>query len=69
MYDIVSEDWCEKFAWLPVRSTWSNRLIWLNRYYTYEYSFTKNNKTFKNKFVYTKGEYLITIMRNEKETY
>lgn len=69
MYDEFNQQWYDRFAWLPVRSTWSGKLIWFKKYYAYEYSFIKNNKTDKNRFIYTKSEYLLTILRNEEQIY
>jgi hypothetical protein len=66
-YNILDERWYEKYAWLPVRSTWSKKLIWLNMYHAYEYQYMKKDKIFKNRFIYTKNEYIMMILNNRYE--
>ena len=59
----------EKFAWFPVRSTWSKKLIWLKPYiqmdiyYDRELSHPIRSNTFT--FYYTKNEYLLYLLRKE----
>lgn len=66
-YTLLQEQWFEKFAWLPVRSTWNKRLIWLKKYHTYEYMFLQHQEIKKKRFVYTKNEYLMMILNQKNE--
>jgi len=60
----------EKFAWWPVRSTWSKKYIWLKTYtemeiyHDSEMSSPIRSNTFK--FVYTKNEYLLYLLRKKE---
>lgn len=65
----MSEQWIEHFAWFPVRSTWSKKIIWFKRYHAFEYEFINMKKKCKNRFVYTQAEYLMMILRHEEEIY
>jgi len=59
----------EKFAWWPVQSTWSKKRIWLKKYiqmdvyHDSEMSNPIRSNTFK--FVYSKNEYLLYLLRKE----
>jgi len=65
----VTEEWTERYAWLPVRSTWSKKIIWFKKYHLYRYVYLKLGKKAHWDLVYTQKEYLMMILRNEKEIY
>jgi hypothetical protein len=65
----MTEEWTECFAWLPVRSTWSNKLIWFKKYHLYKYQYIKLGKPACYKLMYTQKEFLMMLLRNEKEIY
>jgi len=60
----------ERFAWLPVKSTWSNKRIWLRKYiqmdvyHDSEMSHPIRSNTFT--FVYSKNEYLLYLLRKKE---
>jgi hypothetical protein len=60
----------ERFAWWPVKSTWSKKLIWLAKYiqmevyHDSEMSNPIRSNTFT--FVYSKNEYLLYLLRNSE---
>ncbi len=66
----MTEQWVERFAWYPVRSTWSKKVIWFKRYHVYQFQYTTAlKKVVKKKFIYTGNEYLIVILKNSKEDF
>ena len=65
----------EKFAWWPVRSTWSKKRIWLKKYVQmdcyYDGDFSSPIRSNTWTFNYTQNEYLMLLLRkkNEREVY
>lgn len=64
----------EKFAWWPVRSTWSKRIIWLKKYVELESFYDVSGRPPIHspswKWIYTENEYLVMLLRkNENEIY
>lgn len=64
----VSEIWEEKFAWVPVRSTWSKKLIWLKNYHEYNACYISKLPPLKRtvQFIYTENEYLLMLLRKDE---
>ncbi len=60
----------EKFAWFPVRSSFSRRLIWLKRYIEKEiyHDSEMSNPIRSNTFnlVYTQNEHLLYLLRKDE---
>lgn len=69
MSEVVIEKWEEKFAWYPVRSSWSGKRIWFKKYHLYEYQYMKLGRTARHRFLYTQNEYLMMILRHEEKIY
>lgn len=73
-YGEASEKVTEKFAWLPKRSSFNKSIIWLQKYFEMEcYHDSDMSHPLRSnswKFIYTKHEYLIYLMRkNETKIY
>lgn len=64
------ENVIEKFAWWPVKSTWSKKIIWFRKYmqmdvyYDSELSNPIRSNTFT--FRYTQNEYLLYLLRKNE---
>lgn len=60
----------EKFAWWPVRSTWSKKLIWLKRYVEVECFYDESGRPpihgYSWKWIYTEDEYLLMLLRKDE---
>ena len=60
----------EKFAWWPVRSSWSKQLIWFKKYVELECFHDEAGKPpLKNiswKWIYTENEYLLMLLRRDE---
>ncbi len=60
----------EKFAWFPVRSSFSRRLIWLKRYIEKQiyHDSEMSNPIRSNTFnlVYTQNEHLLYLLRKDE---
>ena len=60
--------WKERYAWWPMRSNWSKRLIWLSLYYEASIYFDAMGrppiKGSNWSLIYTKNEYLLYLLRN-----
>jgi hypothetical protein len=60
----------ERFAWWPVRSTWSKKRIWLKKYvrmqiyHDSEMSHPIRSNTFI--FIYSQNEYLLYLLRKKE---
>ncbi len=67
--DIV---WKQRYAWLPVRSSWSKKLIWLKKYWVGDiYHDAMGRPPIKQtswKLIYTEHEHLLMLLR-EGEKY
>ena len=61
----------EKFAWWPVRSTFSKRRIWLTKYHVIHILYDQNGrppiKGWSWPLTYTKNEYLVMLLKREFE--
>jgi hypothetical protein len=59
----------EKFAWLPVRSTFSKQRIWLTKYHIVHILYDNTGrppiKGWSWPLIYTKHEYLIMLLKKE----
>jgi hypothetical protein len=59
--------WIQRYAWLPVRSSWSKRLIWLNKYWEGDiYYDAMGRPPLKQpswKLIYTENEYLLMLLK------
>ena len=60
----------EKFAWWPVRSSWSKQLIWFKKYVELECFYDDMGKPpIKSnswKWIYTENEYLLMLLRRDE---
>jgi len=60
----------EKFAWWPVRSSWSKKRIWLKKYVeTTVYHDSEMSNPIRSNYwtyLYTQNEYLMYLLRKEK---
>lgn len=65
---IVDIEWSEKYAWLPVKSSWSKKCIWLNKYWHGAvYYDTMGRPPLKGncwKLIYSENEYLMYLLRS-----
>ena len=63
--------WTECYAWWPVRSTWSKKLVWLTTYWEASIFFDVMGrppiKSSNWSLVYTKQEYLLYLLRKEND--
>ena len=64
----VDFKWKKNFAWLPTRSVWSGRLIWLKHYWLGEsYIGAMGRPPIKDrsfKLLYTEDEYILMLLRS-----
>jgi len=62
----------EKFAWWPVRSTWSKKVIWFKKYVKmecyYDGDFSSPIRSNTWTYIYTQNEYLLMLLRRESQT-
>jgi len=62
-------EWQEHYAWWPVRSTWSKKLIWLKKYWEgniyYDAMGRPPIKERSWKLIYTENEYLLMLLRED----
>ena len=60
----------EKFAWWPVRSTWSKKYIWLKRYIEIDTFYDEAGRPpltkISWKWIYTENEYLLMLLRKDE---
>lgn len=60
----------EKFAWWPVWTSFSNKMIWLKKYIELEIAFDDMGRPpIKGRswnLIYTKNEYLLYLLKKEK---
>jgi hypothetical protein len=68
----VDVEWEERFAYWPVRSSWSKKLIWFKKYWHGQIYFDAMGrppiKDQSWKLIYTENEYLLMLLR-EGENY
>jgi hypothetical protein len=62
--------WQQHYAWWPVRSSWSKKLIWLKKYWAgdiyYDAMGRPPLKQTSWKLIYTEHEYLLMLLREDK---
>lgn len=60
----------EKFAWLPVRTTFGKKLIWLKKYIELEIMYDNMGRPpIKGRswiLIYTRNEYLLYLLKKEE---
>lgn len=63
--------WKEHYAWWPVRSNWSKKLLWLTTYYEASIFFdVMGRPPIKGrdwKLIYSKQEYLLYLLRKKPD--
>ena len=63
-------EWYEDYAWLPVRSTWSKKRIWLKKYWRgkvyYDVMGRPPIKGNSWEIIYSENEYLLYLIRKEE---
>jgi len=68
----IDIEWKQRYAWLPVRSSWGNKSIWFKTYWEgniyYDAMGRPPLKQTSWKLVYTENEYLLMLLR-EGEKY
>jgi hypothetical protein len=64
------ERYTRKFAWWPVRSFWSKKLIWLKNYVELEMFYDESGRppltNISWKWIYTENEYLLMLLRKDE---
>ena len=59
----------EKFAWWPLRSTFSHKRIWLTKYHIVHILYDQNGrppmKGWSWPLIYTKNEYLMYLLKQD----
>ena len=69
----IDVHWTERYAWLPVRSSWSKKLIWLKKYHLGEIFYDAMGrppiKENSWKLIYTENEYLMYLLRQDEKHY
>ena len=63
--------WKQRYAWWPIRSTWSKQLIWFRKYLEGDvYYNAKGRPPIKQKswkLIYTENEYLLMLLREDEK--
>lgn len=66
----IEVEWTERFAYWPVRSSYSKKLIWWKKYWVGEIFYDAMGrppiKERSWKLVYTKNEYLMMLLRKDE---
>jgi predicted nucleotidyltransferase len=66
----IEVEWTERFAYWPVRSSYSKKLIWWKKYHVGEIFYDAMGrppiKERSWKLVYTKNEYLMMLLRKDE---
>ena len=69
----IDVDWKERYAWWPVRSSWSKKRIWLEKYWVgdiyYDAMGRPPIKENSWKLIYTQNEYLMYLLRRDEMYY
>ena len=69
----IDVDWKERYAWWPVRSSWSKKRIWLKKYWQgdiyYDAMGRPPIKENSWKLIYTENEYLMYLLRQDEQHY
>ena len=67
----IDIEWSERFAFWPVRSSYSKKLIWWKKYHVGEIFYDAMGrppiKERSWKLVYTKNEYLMMLLREDRK--
>ena len=67
----IDVDWKERYAWWPVRSSWSKKRIWLKKYWQgdiyYDAMGRPPIKENSWKLIYTENEYLMYLLRQDEK--
>jgi hypothetical protein len=65
----LSIEWEEKYAYWPVRSSWSKKLIWFEKYHYGQIYFDAMGrppiKEKSWKLIYSQNEYLMMLLRED----
>ena len=65
----IDIEWKQRYAWLPVRSSWSKKRIWLKTYWTGQIYFDAMGRPpIKARYwqlIYTENEYLMMLLRED----
>jgi hypothetical protein len=66
----IDIEWTERYAWWPVRSSWSKKLIWFKKYHQGEIYYDAMGrppiKESSWKLIYSANEYLMYQIRNSE---
>ena len=66
----VDVEWSERYAWWPVRSSWSKKRIWLKKYHVGEIFYDAMGrppiKEKSWKLIYTENEYLMYLLKQDE---
>ena len=69
----IDVEWKERYAWWPVRSSWSKKRIWLKKYWHgdiyYDAMGRPPIKENSWKLIYTENEYLMYLLRQDEKHY
>ena len=67
----VDIEWFERYAWWPIRSSWSKKRIWFKKYWVGEiYYDAMGRPPIKEKswkLIYTENEYLMYLLKKDNE--
>ena len=67
----IDVEWKERYAWWPVRSSWSKKRIWLKKYWEgdiyYDAMGRPPIKENSWKLIYTENEYLMYLLRQDEK--
>ncbi len=67
----VDVNWSERYAWWPVRSTFSKKFLWLDTYHVGEIFYDAMGRppihSSSWKLIYSKNEYLMYLLRRGDE--
>jgi hypothetical protein len=67
----VDIEWKERYAWWPVRSSWSKKRIWFRKYWEGDiYNDAMGRPPIKAsswKLIYTENEYLLMLLREDEK--
>ena len=67
----VDIEWTERYAWFPVRSSFSKKRIWFEKYHVGEIFYDAMGrppiKEKSWKLVYTQNEYILYLLKKEEK--
>jgi len=68
----IDVEWKERYAWWPVRSSWSKKRIWFKKYWQgdiyYDAMGRPPIKENSWKLIYTENEYLLYLLRQREHS-